>query len=98
MVVEPMQRRYTANELLSDARRRGHKVSRRLLTDWVAIGLLDKGTDRGRGRGRGKEYTWPDEQRRLFLVLLDKHGTVKRPVLANIPVALWLFFGDQHAP
>lgn len=91
-------RRYTADELLAAARKAGHPVTRRLITDWVSIGLLDKATATGRGRGKGKTYTWPEEQRMLFLTVLDHHRSAPRPVLCNIPVALWLIWGDHYAP
>ncbi len=88
----------TADDLVAAAREHGHEVEKRRVTDWVSIGLLDRGTERGRGKGKGKSYLWSENQRRLFLILLDKHGSVSRPVLLNIPVALWLIWGDDYVP
>jgi len=93
--------RYTAEQLLRSARAAGHNdVSRRLITDWVAIGLLDKATDRGRGQGRGKTYTWPKTQRDLFVALLNQREVtdVKRATLTNVPVVTWLLWGDAYVP
>jgi hypothetical protein len=80
------------------AAKAGFSITPRLITDWVSIGLLDHPEARGLGRGRGKEYTWPREQRSLLLTLLAHHGTVRRPVLCNIPVGIWLLFGDPYVP
>ncbi len=91
-------RRYTADQLIAAATKVGYGPSRRLVTDWVAIGLLDRAEGRGRGRGKGKEYTWPSEQRDLFLALLKHHQTARRPVLCNIPVSIWLLWGDAYIP
>jgi hypothetical protein len=90
--------RYTVHDLLSVAEDHGFDVSRRLISDWVSLGLLDKAKDSGRGRGRGKNYTWPYAQLRLFLVLLEKRRQVKRPVLCNVPVIFWLIWGDGYVP
>jgi hypothetical protein len=99
VIIETAQTRFTADDLLAEARRAGHpELTRRLITDWVGLGLLDKAEARGRGQGKGKDYTWPREQRGLFLTLLRFHRTVRRPVLCNVPVATWLLFGDQYVP
>ena len=74
-------------------------MSARLITDWVTKGLLDRPRVRGLGRGKGTVATWPESQRRLFLLLLDKRDAVSRSAtLCNIPVTLWLFWGDAYAP
>jgi hypothetical protein len=73
-------------------------ITPRRIADWVAIGLLDKGTPRGRGQGQGKEYRWPENQAQLLQLLLDKRNEASRSTLCNIPVALWLIWGDTYAP
>jgi hypothetical protein len=71
----------------------------RLITDWVEKGLLDRPTVRGLGRGKGTLATWPEEQLQLFLLLLGKRRELKRTAtLCNIPVGLWLIWGDRYAP
>jgi hypothetical protein len=82
--------------MLEAARAAGFAPKKRLFKDWVSLGLLDIATRRGRGRGQGVEGTWPDNQRQLFLTLLDKRREVNRVItLCNIPVAIWLWFGDD---
>lgn len=76
----------------------GHSATDRLFTDWQAAGLLDHPTKRGLGRGKGITALWPESQFRLWLLLLDKRRqTSQIPNLCNVPVALWLFFGDSYA-
>ncbi len=76
----------------------GHSATDRLLTDWQSAGLLDRPTKRGLGRGKGITALWPESQLRLWLLLLDKRRqTSQIPNLCNVPVALWLFFGDTYA-
>jgi hypothetical protein len=94
---------YTKADLLAQARAAGSPVSRRLIDDWVAKGLLDRPHVQGLGRGKGTTAVWLENQRRLFLLLLNKRGELKQTsgrsrVLPNIPVALWLYFGDDYVP
>jgi hypothetical protein len=93
--------------MLRQAREAGFTPSGRLFTDWVSVGLLDEGRRRGLGRGRGTTVTWPDEQLQLFLTLLDKRpqvvpNPIARPnpiaALCNIPVWLWLWWGETYVP
>ena len=90
--------RYTKAQLVAAAMAHGYRATDRLLTDWQAAGLLDQPTKRGLGRGKGIEALWPESQLRLWLLLLQKRGEVTQvPVLCNIPVGLWLYFGDDYA-
>ncbi len=76
----------------------GHSATSRLFTDWQSAGLLDQPTKRGLGRGKGIIALWPESQLRLWLLLLDKRRQTRQiPNLCNVPVALWLFFGDSYA-
>ena len=91
--------RYTAADLRAQATRRGSPVSSRLITDWVEKGLLNRPQVRGLGRGKGTLATWPEEQLRLFLLLLDKRTKIKRAAtLCNLPVAIWMIYGEQYVP
>jgi hypothetical protein len=85
--------------MLAAAASRGFDVSARLITDWVDKGLLDRPRVRGLGRGKGTSATWPDEQLELFLQLLVKRhdGARRAATLSNLPVMLWLVFGDDYA-
>ena len=88
--------------MVRSAKSRGHKIaSKRLLADWVSLGLLDKAGDRGLGQGKGKRYAWPQAQHDLFITLLghrQRAPTTSRATLTNFPVALWLIWGDAYVP
>jgi hypothetical protein len=92
---------HTKQQLVDAAKAAGHvRVSARLVDDWVALGLLDHPERHPRGYGRGSApATWPDNQRELFLQLLAKRGEAKTvAVLCNVPVWLWLWWGDGFVP
>jgi hypothetical protein len=81
---------YTAQELLGIARANGFpEVTQRLIVDWVGRGLLDKPRRSGR-----------EAQKDLFLTLLRKQqeGVKRIATLANIPVGVWLYWGDSYVP
>ena len=92
--------RLTKKGLINRAKAGGFDPSLHLVDDWVDRGLLDRPHRKGRGRGKGVASYWPDEQVQLLLLLLQKRdeldGRSLKP-LYNIPVALWLFWGDRYA-
>jgi hypothetical protein len=89
---------YSKAQMVAMALSRGHRATDRLLTDWEAAGLIDQPTKRGRGRGKGVLALWPESQLQLWLLLLSKRAqTSQVPNLCNIPVGLWLYFGDNYA-
>jgi hypothetical protein len=92
----------TRKNMVKAAREAGFgDVSERLVTDWASKGLLDRPhrTQRGKGNGRGAFYEWPETQRDLFLTLLSKRPEVKGvTTLCQIPVGVWLYWGDQWVP
>jgi hypothetical protein len=93
------QSEYTLKEMLEAAQAKGFDPSERLLKDWVTLGLLDRATRHSRGYRRGVGRTWPENQLQLFLLLLGKRAEAKRMAsLCNIPVALWLWWGDEYVP
>lgn len=96
--VEP-GRWYSQAELLDIAHRRGFAISQGQLEKWVVVGLVDRGTQRGLGQGRGSVFRWPHTQAELLLLLLGKQRSV-RPLrlLANIPIAIWLYWGEEYVP
>lgn len=91
---------YDRHRLVAAALDAGCDFNDRLLTDWVSKGLLHQPDRPGRGVGKGREQArWTTNQKDLLLALLAKRPTVKRlATLANIPVALWLYVGDDYVP
>lgn len=90
---------YTAEDLVGEANARGVTLTKRLIIDWAEVGLLDRPERHGLGRGKGTVATWPAPQYKLFLLLLQKRGDLRKIApLCNIPVWLWLWYGDAYAP
>ena len=85
--------------MVAEAHRAGYqRVSSRLVTDWAGLGLLAHPTRIARpaGQGRGAFYTWSDQQKDLFLTeLRHRPGGKDIQRLLNIPVAVWLYWGEQ---
>jgi hypothetical protein len=98
--VEAAPVRVTAEQLIAVAAESGLKASRRLITDWVGLGLLDRPHHPGQGRGEGsKPGTWSLEQAALFVDLLALRQRPQNPIghvaaLANVPVSGWLWMGE----
>lgn len=94
--------RWTAVDLIAAAEADGFIPTRRLIRNWIEEGLLDRALVRGRGPGQGVEDgTWSENQRRLFLVVLrlaGRQGTRRNAPLTNVPVWLWLAYGDHYVP
>lgn len=95
--------RLTADDFLAAAAQFDLRASRRLITDWVSLGLLDQPDHPGRGRavGGSNKGTWPPIQGSLFLDLLALRQNPVNPVtsvawLANLPVCGWLWGGDEY--
>jgi hypothetical protein len=87
-------------QLAATAADHGLNATRRLITDWVSLGLIDRPHHAGRGQGRGSlKGTWPYEQACLFVDLLTLRQRAEKPVkqvagLANVPVTAWLWAGE----
>jgi len=95
----PSESLYTAEDLIRVAQARGFAPTKRLITDWTSIGLLDQPQRHSRGRARGIKRVWPERQLKLWLTLLDKRREVTHiAALCNIPVFLWLYWGPDYAP
>lgn len=92
--------RHTAEDLIQAAKAQGLTASERLIVDWSSLGLIDRPEHRGAGQRRGSEKgTWNAEQRQLFLALLRKRSEIDSvATLANIPVWMWLVWGDRYVP
>ena len=88
---------YTRSQLVGVALNAGFELSERQISEWVRLGLLDRGQARGLGHARGKVTLWSENQKKLLLVLLRKQGTKMRAELCNLPVCLWLLGGEEFA-
>ena len=90
----------TIEDLLADARAQGFPATKRLIHDWIALGLLDHPQRRTTGGAGGSEKAlFPWTQRNLFRLLVQKRPEVTAiAALCNIPVGLWLWWGDDYAP
>lgn len=89
---------HTADDLVEAADAAGFPgLTTRLITDWVQRGLLDRPARQSKGRGKGSaKATFPDAQRDLLLLLLRRRGESSGVAhLLAIPVAIWLYWGDD---
>jgi hypothetical protein len=88
----------TITDLVADAARDGHQVTVRLIRDWTEVGLLDYPQRRSAGKGHGsRPALYTANQRMLLLTLLTKRSSNGIRSLARIPVALWMYWGDDYA-
>lgn len=86
---------YRVEDLLATARSHGLQATSRLVYDWISKGLLDHPNRRN---VKGNVSTLSREQAVLFLSLLELRSLGKRKQignLCNLPVALWLWVGDD---
>jgi hypothetical protein len=90
----------TFEDLLADARTLGFPATKRLVHDWIALGLLDHPKRRSKGRAGGSDKAlFPASQRNLFRLLVQKRPEVKTIAgMCGVPVAVWLWWGDEYAP
>jgi hypothetical protein len=87
------------DDLVADAAAAGHKITVRLIRDWTQAGLLDRPRKRPAGRGRGSSPAlYPANQRQLLLTLLHHRPDNGIKSLAKIPVAIWMYWGDEYVP
>jgi hypothetical protein len=89
----------TIDDLVRDADMAGHKITPRLIRDWTEHGLLDKPQKRPAGKGHGSvPALYPANQRNLLLTLLHHRPGNSISSLARIPVAIWMYWGDEWVP
>lgn len=97
---------YTRAELLEQANTRNLSLSDRHLTDLIEDGLMN-GPSKNGLPGGGSEAIWPQEQLDLLLTVLKKqqeldqqagHHVYARKLLCNIPVCVWLYWGEVYIP
>ena len=91
---------HTTDDLVWAARAQSLPATNRLVVDWEELGLIDLRDRHPLGRGAGsRKGTWPNEQRNLFLTVLRKRQDVEQvATLCNIPVGVWLWWGDRYVP
>ncbi len=89
----------TIEDLLADARALGFPATKRLVHDWISLGLIDHPTRRSKGRAGGSDKAlFSAAQRNLFRLLVQKRPEVKTiAAMCGAPVALWLWWGDEYA-
>ncbi|MGO9196847.1 MAG: hypothetical protein ACLQK4_06935 [Acidimicrobiales bacterium] len=87
---------FSRSELVKEADGAGFSVSARLVTDWASIGLLAQAErQRGKQGKRGAHYLWSDNQRDLFITLLQHREEVGHVAeLAVVPIWVWLLWGE----
>lgn len=91
-------REWTNQDLVDGAAERGYSLDERVIVDWTQKGLLDQPQRRGTGRGSAAGVR-PESQAELLWALLKHRHTVRKlTTLANIPVFVWLGWGDRHVP
>ncbi|MFD3729530.1 hypothetical protein [Streptomyces sp. NPDC058671] len=87
----------TIDDLVHDAALAGHAVTKRLVHDWVSLGLLDRPQRRRTGPHGSDKALHSVHQRKLFQLLLGARvGTPRIPLLARIPLTIWLY-GESGA-
>ena len=94
------QARFTRDDLITHADAFRPGMTGRLVTKWVQIGLLDRPRHPGRGRGVGGSHpgTWSYEQLQLFLALWRQYPIRAIADLCNVPVFMWMYWGDDYVP
>ena len=89
----------TIVDLVEDAARVGHQITARLIRDWSEKGLLDYPQRQPAGKGHGsRPALYGANQRMLLLTLLGKRGDNGIKSLARIPVAIWMYWGEDYVP
>jgi hypothetical protein len=89
----------TIGDLVADAAAAGYQASERLIRDWTQQGLLDYPQHRPAGKGHGSEAAlYPANQRNLLLALLYQRPGKSISSLARVPVAIWMYWGEEHVP
>jgi len=89
----------TIDDLIEDGRKLGFQATKRLIYDWVGLGLLDHPVRRTRGEGGSDKALWSWQQRNLFRVLASHRSQTKSVAqLTKFPIALWLYFGESYVP
>lgn len=84
---------YTREALVDELTRRGDRVTKRTISDWIRRGLLPPLDARGRGRGRGVLRTFPSDEVVEQAQAVGSLLALSRSTRAAL-VALWLLRHD----
>lgn len=85
----------TIDDLVADAAAAGHRVTKRLVHDWVARGLLAQPQRRRTGQRGSDMALHTGAQRKLFLDLLSMRKPSSVRPLAEFVLVCWLFLSDD---
>jgi hypothetical protein len=89
----------TIDDMVADAAAAGYQATARLIRDWTQHGLLDYPHKRPAGKGHGSAPAlYPANQRMLLLTLLHHRPGKSVSSLARIPVAIWMYWGEEYVP
>jgi hypothetical protein len=89
----------TIDDLIQDARALRFTATKRMIYDWVGLGLLDHPVRRTRGDGGSDKALWSPKQRNLFRILVMKRPQARRIwQLCQFPILFWLDFGTEYVP
>ena len=89
----------TISDMVADAAAAGYEANERLIRDWTQQGLLDSPQRRPAGKGHGSAAAlYPASQRELLLMLLHQRPGKSISSLARVPVAIWMYWGEEHVP
>jgi hypothetical protein len=89
----------TIDDMVADASAAGYQATARLIRDWTQHGLLDYPRKRSAGKGHGSAPAlYPASQRMLLLTLLHHRPGKSVSSLARIPVAIWMYWGEEYVP
>lgn len=89
-------REWTNLDLMLEAGVRGYSLTERQIVDWTARGLIDQPRRRGTGRGSERAVRSDNQARLLFELLRMHRHTPKLAALANMPVYVWLGWGENY--
>jgi hypothetical protein len=71
----------------------------RRIADWIERGLIDKADLQSKGYKDGVHGTWSRNQLELLAVVVRKRQEVEHiAALCNLPVGVWLYWGEDHVP
>ncbi|MGH9919663.1 MAG: hypothetical protein ACRD6W_12470 [Nitrososphaerales archaeon] len=90
----------TIDDLIADAAALDFPATKRLIYDWIGLGLLDHPARRtSGGTGGSGKALFPWTQRNTFRLLVTQRpevGTIA--AMCNVPITFWLWWGDDYAP